>query len=55
MIEFPVNLNHLETMALIILLYKQEDEGGLSEPERTAKEKLLGLKDILFTLEGIGR
>jgi hypothetical protein len=53
MIEFPVNLNHLETMGLLVLLLKQEHDGGLSEPERTAKEKLLELKNILFKLEGM--
>lgn len=35
-----VELNHLEAMALMMLLTLQEDEGGLSEPERAAKEKL---------------
>lgn len=45
-----VLLNDLEVMALLMLLTLQEDKGGLSEPERSAKEKLEEIHHVLQTI-----
>jgi len=54
--ETDVTLNDLEVMGLLMLLYKEEDSGGLSEPEKTAKEKLIYANIILqTTLRQVGK
>ena len=47
-ISWDVTLTQLEIMGLLMLLYKQEGEGGLSEPERSAMAKLIYANGILM-------
>lgn len=36
----PVELDHLETMGILMSLYSEEQSDGLSEPQISAKDKL---------------
>lgn len=51
----PVELNHLEAMAILMLIVKQQEDGGLSEPEASAQKKIEVVGAALLAQIGMGR
>ena len=44
----PVELNHLEAMGICMSLLAEEDQDGLSGPQRDALEKVQGVLTLLL-------